>query len=129
MPRPSHAMDERLDATLGILERLINFDTESSKSNLALVSFVEDYFKALGVSYVKIPNAAGDKAAHFATIGANCDGGIVLSGHIGVGHVEGHAWTSDRVKLRRQNVRLYGRGTCGMKGCGAVCLAMIPEFK
>ena len=55
-------MDERLDATLGILERLVNFDTESSKSNLALVSFVEDYFKALGVSYVKIPNAGGDKA-------------------------------------------------------------------
>src|ERR1700730_355558 len=129
MPRPSHAMDERLDATLGILERLINFDTESSKSNLALVSFVEDYFKALGVSYVKIPNAAGDKAALFATIGENCDGGIVLSGHTDVVPVAGQAWTSDPFKLRREADRVYGRGACDMKGFDAICLAMIPEFK
>jgi acetylornithine deacetylase len=79
--RTSAMPDKRLDATLRILERLISFDTESSKSNLALVSFVEEYFKSLGVSYVKIPNAAGDKAALYATIGQNCDGGIVLSGH------------------------------------------------
>jgi acetylornithine deacetylase len=122
-------MGERLDTTLGILGRLINFDTESSKSNLALVSFVEDYFKALGVSYVKIPNAAGDKAALFATIGENCDGGIVLSGHTDVVPVAGQPWTSDPFKLRRENGRLYGRGTCDMKGFDAVCLAMIPEFK
>jgi acetylornithine deacetylase len=121
--------DERLDATLGILERLIGFDTESSKSNLALVSFVEDYFKVVGVSYVKIPNVSGDKAALLATIGQNCDGGVVLSGHTDVVPVAGQAWTSDPFKLRRENGRLYGRGTCDMKGFDAVCLAMIPEFK
>jgi acetylornithine deacetylase len=121
--------DERLDATLSMLERLISFDTESSKSNLALVSFVEEYFKSLGVAYVKIPNAAGGKAALFATIGQSCDGGIVLSGHTDTVPAEGQAWTSDPFKLRRANGRLYGRGTCDMKGFDAVCLAMIPEFK
>ncbi len=119
---------ERLEETLSILERLISFDTESAKSNLALVSFIEDYFKSLGVCYVKIPNAAGDKAALFATIGQNCDGGIVLSGHTDTVPVAGQAWTSDPFKLRRANGHLYGRGTCDMKGFDAVCLAMIPEF-
>ena len=47
--------DERLTATLEILDRLIGFDTESSKSNLELVAFVEAYFKSLGVAYAKIP--------------------------------------------------------------------------
>jgi acetylornithine deacetylase len=121
--------DERLDATLCILERLISFDTESSKSNLALIAFVEEYFKSLGVSYLKVPNAAGDKAALFATIGQSRDGGIVLSGHTDTVPAAGEAWTSDPFTLRRANGRLYGRGTCDMKGFDAVCLAMIPEFK
>ncbi|HMF06029.1 MAG TPA: acetylornithine deacetylase [Methylocella sp.] len=120
--------DERLDATLGILERLVSFDTESAKSNLALVSLVEDYFKFLGVAYVKIPNAAGDKAALFATVGQDCDGGVVLSGHTDTVPAAGQSWTGDPFELRCENGRLYGRGTCDMKGFDAVCLAMIPEF-
>ncbi|MCI0736622.1 MAG: acetylornithine deacetylase [Beijerinckiaceae bacterium] len=129
MPMPSHTPDARLDATLGMLERLTGFDTESSKSNLALVAFVEDYFKSLGIAYVKIPNAAGDKAALFATIGPNRDGGVVLSGHTDVVPVTGQVWTSDPYKLRREAGRVYGRGACDMKGFDAVCLAMVPEFK
>ncbi len=129
MPQASHMPDERLDATLVMLERLIGFDTESAKSNLGLVAFVEDYLNSLGVAYVKIPNAAGDKAALFATVGPNRDGGIVLSGHTDVVPVEGQSWTSDPFKLRREAGRVYGRGACDMKGFDAVCLAMIPEFQ
>ncbi|MDQ6703338.1 MAG: acetylornithine deacetylase [Pseudomonadota bacterium] len=125
----SNVPDERLDATLGMLERLIGFDTESSKSNLSLVAFVEDYLRSLGVAYVKIPNAAGDKAALFATIGPNRDGGVVLSGHTDVVPVEGQAWTSVPFKLRREAGRVYGRGACDMKGFDAICLSMIPEFQ
>jgi acetylornithine deacetylase len=129
MPTASQAPDERLDATLGMLERLIGFDTESSKSNLGLVAFVEDYLKSLGVTHVIIPNAAGDKAAIFATVGPNCDGGIVLSGHTDVVPVAGQTWSSDPFKLRREAGRVYGRGTCDMKGFDAICLAMVPEFQ
>jgi acetylornithine deacetylase len=129
MPQSSHAQDERLDAALAMLERLVGFDTESAKSNLDLAAFVEDYLKSLGVAYVKIPNGAGDKAALFASVGPNRDGGIVLSGHTDVVPVEGQTWTSDPFKLRREADRVYGRGACDMKGFDAVCLAMIPEFQ
>ena len=121
--------DARLAATLDMLERLIGFDTESSKSNLGLVAFVEDYFKSLGVDYVKVPNSTGDKAALFATIGPNHDGGVVLSGHTDVVPVAGQSWTSDPFALRREAGRVYGRGTCDMKGFDAICLSMIPEFQ
>ncbi len=129
MPHPSRPPDERLNATLAVLERLIAFDTESAKSNLGLVAFVEDYLTSLGATYVKIPNAAGDKAALFTSIGPNRDGGIVLSGHTDVVPVEGQTWTSDPFKLRRAADRVYGRGACDMKGFDAICLAMIPEFQ
>jgi acetylornithine deacetylase len=129
MALASNAQNERLDATLAMLERLIGFDTESSKSNLGLVAFVEDYLKFLGVAYVKMPNAAGDKAALFASVGPNRDGGVVLSGHTDVVPVEGQAWTSDPFKSRREANRVYGRGACDMKGFDAICLAMIPEFQ
>src|ERR1700730_9342727 len=129
MPQASHVPDERLDATLAMLERLIGFDTESAKSNLGLVAFVEDYLKTLGVAYVKIPNAAGDKAALFTSVGPNRDGGIVLSGHTDVVPVEGQTWTSDPFKMRRAADRVYGGGACDMKGFDAICLSMIPEFQ
>lgn len=126
---PSVSVEERLHATLAILDRLLRFDTESSKSNFALISFVEDYLQSLGVRYVKIPDAAGGKTALFVTVGPNRDGGIVLSGHTDVVPVAGQAWSADPFQLRRENGRLYGRGTCDMKGFDAICLAMIPEFE
>jgi acetylornithine deacetylase len=120
---------ERLAAAIDLIGRLVAFPTESSKSNLDLVAFVEDHFRRLGVAYVKVPNAAGDKAALFATIGPMRDGGIVLSGHTDVVPVAGHAWTSDPFRLRRDATRLYGRGACDMKGFDGIALAMIEEFQ
>ncbi len=120
---------DRLAATLDMLARLVAFDTESVKSNLPLIADVEAYLAAHGVDYVKVPNAVGDKAALFATIGPNIDGGILLSGHTDVVPVAGQAWTSDPFALRRDNGRVYGRGACDMKGFDALCLAMIPEFQ
>lgn len=121
--------DFRLNAAIDILDRLIAFDTESSKSNLELVAFVETLLRAHDVPYVVVPNATGDKAAVFVTIGPMIDGGVVLSGHTDVVPVTGQTWTSDPFKLRREGSRLYGRGTTDMKGFDAVCLAMIDEFK
>lgn len=121
--------DPRLLSAIDVLERLVAFDTESTKSNLDLVAFVETLLRAHDVPYVVVPNATGDKAAIFATIGPMIDGGIVLSGHTDVVPVTGQTWTGDPFTLRREGSRLYGRGTTDMKGFDAVCLAMIEEFK
>jgi acetylornithine deacetylase len=125
----SAPMDPRVADAIDILARLVAFDTESSKSNLPLVSFVCELLRARDVPFVVVPNAEGDKAALFVTIGPMEDGGIVLSGHTDVVPVAGQTWTSDPFTLRREGDRLYGRGTTDMKGFDAVCLAMIEEFK
>jgi acetylornithine deacetylase len=124
-----HAPKDALSRALPLIERLVGFDTESSKSNLPLIEFVEDYLSQLNVPFVRVPNPSGDKAAIFATIGPMNDGGIVLSGHTDVVPVAGQSWTSDPFAVRREGTRLYGRGTCDMKGFDAICLAMVPEFQ
>jgi len=120
--------DSTLDRAIALLDRLVAFDTESSRSNLPLIDFVEDYLLGLGARFTRIPNAEGDKAALFVTIGPDVDGGIVLSGHTDVVPVTGQQWTSPPFTLRRDGDKLYGRGTCDMKGFDALCLAMAPEF-
>ncbi len=118
----------QLEAVISVLDHLVSFDTESTKSNLALVDWVEDYLRARNVAFVRVPNAQGDKAALFATIGPMVDGGVVLSGHTDVVPVAGQNWTSDPFTLRRANGRLYGRGACDMKGFDALALAMIDHY-
>ena len=112
---------------LELLERLVAFDTETSKSNLALIDFVADYLDGWGVPHIRVPNAGGDKAALFATLGPMTDGGVVLSGHTDVVPVTGQAWTGDPFTLRVADGRAFGRGAVDMKAFDALALAMVPD--
>jgi acetylornithine deacetylase len=114
---------------LEMLAKLVSFDTESSKSNILLVEFVESYLKSWNVPYIRMPNETGDKAAIYATVGPQDRGGIVLSGHTDVVPVKGQSWKSDPFTLRVENGRAYGRGAVDMKGFNALALALIPEFQ
>ncbi len=111
-----------------LLESLVGFDTQSEKSNLKLVAFVENYLRDLGVEVRRVPNAAGDKAALLATIGPMVDGGVILSGHTDVVPVDGQIWRSDPFRLVGHDGRFFGRGACDMKGFDAAVLAMVPHF-
>jgi acetylornithine deacetylase len=112
-----------------MLAKLVSFDTESAKSNLPLVDFVEAYLRSWSVPVVRVPNAEGDKAALFATVGPQDRGGVLLSGHTDVVPVTGQEWTSDPFRLRVEGGRIFGRGTVDMKGFDALALALVPEFQ
>ena len=114
---------------LDMLARLVAFDTVSHKSNLDLIAFVEGYLTGWGVPSVRFPNATGDKAALFATIGPQDKGGIVLSGHTDVVPVTDQDWSSDPFLMRQSDGRLYGRGACDMKGfiAAATVMAAAPS--
>ena len=102
----SEALTERAIEQLG---RLVAFDTTSRGSNLELIAYVEGQLSALGIA----PNVAG---------------GVVLSGHTDVVPVDGQPWTSDPFVLTRKGDKLYGRGTCDMKGFLALALAAAPRL-
>ncbi|MDP3381850.1 MAG: acetylornithine deacetylase, partial [Phenylobacterium sp.] len=113
---------------LEILDRLVAFDTTSRLSNLALIEWVEAYLDGHGVGHRRVPNADGTKTNLIATIGPHIPGGVVLSGHTDVVPVDGQPWTSDPFKVTPRDGRLYGRGTCDMKGFLALSLAAIPDI-
>ena len=52
----------------------------------------------------------------------------MLSGHTDVVPPDGQDWTSDPFVLTERDGRLYGRGTCDMKGFAACALALVPEM-
>lgn len=112
-----------------LLRALVAFDTTSAKSNLALIAFVEDYLKGHGIDATRVPSPDGAKADLFATIGPKGDGGIGLSGHSDCVPVEGQNWSSDPFTLTERNAKLYGRGSCDMKGFIACALAAVPSLK
>ena len=109
-----------------ILDRLVAFPTVSRDSNLDLVDWVESYLAGYGVTAHRVWNADRTKAALYANVGPMVEGGIVLSGHTDVVPVDGQAWTSDPWTVTERDGRLYGRGTCDMKGFDALALAAVP---
>jgi acetylornithine deacetylase len=116
-------------AALDLLGKLVAFDTTSRGSNLALIEWVEAYLDGHGVSHRRVPNADGTKANLLATVGPAVEGGVVLSGHTDVVPVDGQPWTSDPFTTVERGGRIYGRGTCDMKGFLALALAAVPALK
>jgi len=111
-----------------LLARLVAFDTESAKSNIPLIRFVEDYLAQHDIASQRVPTPDGEKASLFATIGPSDAPGLALSGHTDVVPVAGQTWDSDPFTLTERDGKLYGRGSCDMKGYLACALAMVPQF-
>ncbi|MFY0990074.1 acetylornithine deacetylase [Halomonas sp. C05BenzN] len=112
-----------------LLERLVGFPTVSRDSNLELIHFVEALLDDHGVEHWRIENDDGSKANLLARIGPAVAGGVVLSGHTDVVPVDGQPWSTDPFTLAdKGDGRLYGRGTCDMKGFIACALAELPNW-
>lgn len=111
-----------------ILSKLVAFPVLGGQSNLPILEYIKDYLTQHGVNYHLVPNDKGDKAALHCRIGPAVDGGVILSGHMDVVPVEGQDWTYAPFELTERSDKLYGRGSCDMKGFLACCLAALPEM-
>jgi acetylornithine deacetylase len=111
-----------------LIDTLIAFDTTSRVSNMELITFVRDYLSSWGVESLLVPNEDGSKANLYATIGPDAPGGIVLSGHTDVVPVDGQDWASNPFTVTERDGKLFGRGTCDMKGFIAIALSRVPQF-
>ncbi|NVK30999.1 MAG: acetylornithine deacetylase [Gammaproteobacteria bacterium] len=101
---------------------LIAFNTISSDSNLEMIDYCANRLDALGARIEIVKDPTGQKANVFASIGPNTDDGIVLSGHTDVVPVAQQAWTHDPFEMIERDGKLFGRGTCDMKGFIAASL-------
>ena len=110
-----------------ILEKLVSFPTVSRVSNLDLVEWLEGYLSGHGIASHRVYNDDNTKAALFAHVGPWVEGAVVLSGHSDVVPVDGQDWTSDPWSVTERDGRLYGRGTCDMKGFDALAIWALVE--
>lgn len=125
--RAQHVIMSDILNTRQLLAKLVSFPTVSLDTNLPLIYFVRDYFAQHGIDSLVIPNEDGTKAGLVAQVGPNVVGGVALSGHSDVVPVEGQDWTTDPWTLVEKNDRLYGRGTCDMKGFVALAMAAMVK--
>ena len=114
--------------SLDMIRKLVSFDTTSRNSNLQIIDFIRDYLASHGIEARLVHDESGKKANLYATLGPADKPGIALSGHTDVVPIDGQEWSSDPWKVIEREGKLYGRGTCDMKGFVAVVLAMVPEF-
>lgn len=117
-----------LKTTTDLLGDLIAIPTVSTDTNLELIALLANRLRDHGAHVEIQTDDSGAKANLLARIGPEEPGGIMLSGHTDVVPVEDQDWSSDPFDMRRAEGKLYGRGTCDMKGFIAAAVAMAPRF-
>ncbi len=115
-------------STEEMLAELVAIDTTSSKSNFPILGFIADYLSGFGIPTYRVLDESGEKANLYAQIGPDVAGGVILSGHTDCVPVEDQDWDSDPFTLTEREGKLFGRGTCDMKGFLALMLAAVPDM-
>ena len=124
-------IDEVFPETLKILSELIKFPTVSGTSNLALIKYCEKRLDKIGASSFRTSDKSKKRFNLFSTVsgkGKVNGNGIILSGHTDVVPASAKEWSSNPFISTEKNNKVYGRGTCDMKGFIACSLALAPYF-
>ncbi len=123
-------LDELYENSIKILSDLIGFKTISGEDNNDLINYCEKYLNNLGATSFKTYDDEKKRVNLFATIKAKKSNGvkpIILSGHTDTVPVS-KSWSTDPFKATIKEDKLYGRGSCDMKGFIACTLAFAPIF-
>jgi acetylornithine deacetylase len=116
--------------SIKILTDLIGFKTISGEDNTALIDYCDSILKKLGATSFRTYDDEKKRVNLFATLKAknsNNKKPIILSGHTDVVPVS-KGWSSDPFTATIREDKLYGRGSCDMKGFIACALAYAPIY-
>ena len=123
-------LEELHKNSVKILTDLIGFRTISGEDNSALINYCEDYLHKLGATSFKTFDKEKKRINLFATLKSKNTNGIkpiILSGHTDTVPVS-KSWSTDPFKATIKGDKLYGRGSCDMKGFIACTLAFAPIY-
>lgn len=92
------------------------FDSKIDQSNQAIISLLSGWFEDFGfeISIQKVPSAR-NKFNMLAKIGSG-EGGLLLSGHSDTVPFDQGRWQSDPFTMLEKDHKLFGLGSCDMKG-------------
>ena len=123
--------DQLFNNSIKILTDLIAFKTISGEDNTSLINYCDEILKKLGATSFKTFDNENPKQQNlFATIKTKKPNGkkpIILSGHTDVVPVS-KGWNTDPFKAIIKGDKLFGRGSCDMKGFIACALAYAPIY-
>ena len=123
-------LDVLFDNSVKILTDLIAFKTISGEDNNSLIDYCDNILKKLGATSFRTFDEDKKRVNLFATIKSKEPSGkkpIILSGHTDVVPVS-KGWSTDPFKATIKEDKLYGRGSCDMKGFIACTLAFAPIY-
>ena len=116
--------------SLKILSDLIAFKTVSGEDNNSLINYCDEILKKLGATSFKTFDDEKKRVNLFATIKSKEPNGkkpVILSGHTDVVPVS-KSWSTDPFKATIKGDKLFGRGSCDMKGFIACTLVYAPIY-
>ena len=119
------------EKSIKILTDLISYKTVSGQDNNELINYCEKILNELSIETFKVFDEDKKRVNLFGTLKAKKTNGkkpIILSGHTDVVPVS-KGWSSDPFTATIKGDKLYGRGSCDMKGFIACTLAFAPVFK
>jgi len=87
---------------------------ELDHGNMQVINLLANHLRDLGFK-CEIMQTAPNKANLIATLGSG-PGGLVLAGHTDTVPCNENLWQSDPFQLSERDNRLYGLGSCDMKG-------------
>ena len=124
-------IDNKLyEKSIKILRDLIEFKTISGENNSSLINYCENILKSHGATSFKVFDEDKKRINLFATLKAKKSNGIepiILSGHTDVVPVS-KGWSTNPFKAEIKGNKLFGRGSCDMKGFLACSLAFAEVF-
>ena len=126
--------ENNLDAifknSLKILTDLIAFKTISGEDNNSLINYCDELLKKTGATSFRTFDGEKKRVNLFATLKSKNNGNkkpLIFSGHTDVVPVSKN-WNTDPFVATIKEDKIFGRGTCDMKGFIACTLAYAPTF-
>ena len=123
-------LDPIFKSSIKILADLIAFKTISGEDNNSLINYCDNLLKKIGATSFKTYDEEKKRVNLFASLKSKKTSNkkpIIFSGHTDVVPVSKN-WSTDPFIATIKDEKIYGRGSCDMKGFIACTLAYAPIF-
>ena len=123
-------LEHLFNNSVKILTDLISFKTISGEDNNSIINYCDNILKKFGASSFRTFDKDKKRVNLFATIKSKKISNkkpIILSGHTDVVPVS-KGWSTNPFRATIKENKLYGRGSCDMKGFIACTLAFAPIY-
>ena len=117
---------------VNLTKKLIGYNTISSYSNLEIIDFIQHSMEQVGcnIERIEYTDKNGVNKANIigrkGEVSSNLGKGLALLGHVDTVPADG--WDLDPFEGRISENKLYGRGSCDMKGSVACMLEVISRY-